>query len=69
MKPICSSAHYSCYTAIQTMDEAVLDPCKHRFKRKCLAHIIIENEAADKTVLEILKAITIKDVVYWEQSA
>ena len=51
--------------AIQPMDQAILDPCKRRYKRKLLAHIILENESADKPVPEILKAITMKDVVYW----
>ena len=41
---------------IQLMDQAVLDPCKHRYKRKLLAHVILENESADKSVPEILKA-------------
>ena len=54
---------------IQPMDQAVLDPCKHRYKRKLLAHIILENESADKSVPEILKAITMKDVVYWTAAA
>ena len=47
--------------AIQPMDQAVLDPCKRRYKRKLLAHIILQNESADKSVPEILKAITMKD--------
>ncbi len=50
--------------AIQPMDQAVLDPCKWRYKRKLLARIVLENEE-DKPVPTILKAITIKDVVYW----
>ena len=56
-------------TAIQPMDQAILDPCKRRYKRKLLAHIILENESADKPVPEILKAIPMKDVVYWIASA
>ena len=47
------------------MDQALLDLCKRCYKRKLLAHIILENESADKPVPEILKAITMKDVVYW----
>ncbi len=48
------------------MDQAILDPCKRRYKIKFLAliHIIIENEEVDKTVPDILKAVTIKYVVY-----
>ena len=51
------------------MDQAVLDLCKRRYKRKLLAHIILENESTDKPVPEILKAITMKDVVYWIAAA
>ena len=55
--------------AIQPMDQGILDSCKCRYKRKLLAHIILENESADKPVPEILKSITMKDVVYWIASA
>ena len=55
--------------AIQPMDQAVLDTCKRHYKRKLLTHIILENESADKSVPEILKAITTKDVVYWRAAA
>ena len=51
------------------MDQAILDPCKRRYKRKLLAQIILENESADKPVPEILKAITMTDMVYWIASA
>jgi len=43
--------------AIQPMDQSVLDPCK-----KLLAHIIIENESADKSVPETLNACNTKHV-------
>ncbi len=55
--------------AIQPMDQGVLDPCKRRYKRKLLAHIILENESEDKSVPEILKACNMKQVVYWIASA
>ena len=55
--------------AIQPMDQGVLDPCKRRYKRKLLAHIILENESEDKPVPDILKAINMKHVVYWIASA
>ena len=54
---------------IQPMDQAVLDPRKHWYKGKLLAHILLENESTDKPVPEILKAITMKDVVYWIAAA
>ena len=54
--------------AIQPMDQALFDPCKHRYKRKPLAHIL-EDESTDMSVPEILKDITIKDVVYWIAAA
>ena len=55
--------------AIQPMDQAVLDPCKRHYKKKLLAHIILENESADRSVPDILKAITMKNVVYWVAAA
>ena len=39
--------------AIQPMDQAVLDPCKRRYKRKLLSHIILENNSADSRYSEI----------------
>ena len=50
---------------IQPMDQAVLDPLKKRYKRRLLHHLIIENESSELSVPEILKTITLKDVVYW----
>lgn len=55
--------------AIQPMDQGVLDPCKQRYKKKLLSHIILENESADKSVPDILKGITIKSVVHWIAAA
>ena len=55
--------------AIQPMDQTVLDLYKHRYKRKLLASIILEDESTDKSVLEILKSITIKDAAYWIAAA
>lgn len=55
--------------AIQPMDQGVLDPCKRRYKKKLLHHIILENESEAKTVPEILKEINMKDVVFWIASA
>ena len=54
---------------IQLMDHGVLDPCKTRYKRKLLAHITLENESEDKSVPDILKGLTMKDVVYWVAAA
>ena len=54
---------------IQPMDQGVLDPCKRRYKRKLLGHIILENESDEKSVPDILKGITMKDVVYWVAAA
>lgn len=54
---------------IQPMDQGVLEPCKRRYKRKLLGHIILENESEDKSVPDILKSIMMKDVVYWMAAA
>jgi len=51
------------------MDQGVLDPCKRRYKRKLLSHVILENESENKSVPEILKGINMKLVVYWIASA
>jgi hypothetical protein len=50
---------------IQPMDQSVLDPLKKRYKRKLLSHIIMENESPDLSVPDILKKVSLKDVVYW----
>ena len=50
---------------IQPMDQAVLDPLNKRYKRRLLHNLIIENELSELSVPEILKTITLKDVVYW----
>ena len=51
------------------MDQGVLDPCKRRYKCKLLAHIVLEEESENKSVSDILKGVTMKDVVYWIASA
>ena len=38
--------------AIQPMDQGVLDPCKRRYKRKLLAHIILELPETEVNDLE-----------------
>ena len=48
---------------IQPTDQAVIVPCKCQYKKKFLAHIILENDSADKSVPEILKTITMKDIM------
>ena len=56
-------------SVIQPMDQGVLDPCKKRYKRKLLSHIIMENESPHLSVPEILQKVTLKDVVYWISAA
>lgn len=48
---------------VQPIDQGVLDPCKRRYK--LLSQIVLEEESEDKSVPELLKAVTMKDVVYW----
>ena len=50
---------------IQPMDQAVLDPWQRRYNRKLLAHIILKNESTKKPVPEVLKAITMKNLMLW----
>ena len=54
-------------SVIQPMDQGVLEPLKRQYKRKLLSHIIMENE--DSSVPELLKSVTMKDVVYWISEA
>ena len=42
---------------------------KKRYKRKLLSLIIMENESPDLSVPDILKKVTLKDVVYWISAA
>ena len=56
-------------SVIQPMDQGVLEPLKRRYKRKLLLHIIMENETPDSSVPELLKMVTMKDVVYWISDA
>ena len=51
------------------MDQGVLEPLKRRYKRKLLSHIILENEFPDSSVPDLLKKVTMKDVVYWISAA
>lgn len=55
------------------MDQAVLDQCKRCYKRELISHIILEDESEDKSVPNILKSVTMKNVVYgiaaaWEKA-
>ena len=54
---------------LQPMDQGVLDPCKRRYKRKLLRHIVLENESADESLPDILKKVTLKNVIYWVAEA
>lgn len=47
------------------MDQGVLEACKRRYKRKLLSHILLEDSCQEQPVPEILKSITLKDMVYW----
>jgi len=56
-------------SVIQPMDQGILEPLKKRYKKRLLQHLIIENESSSLTIPEVLKQITIKDVVYWSAQA
>ncbi len=56
-------------SVIQPMDQGILEPLKNRYKKRLLQHLIIENESSSLTIPEVLKQITIKDVVYWSAQA
>ena len=50
---------------IQPMDQGILEALKGRYKKNILRHLILENESSSLSVPEVVKKITIKDVVYW----
>ena len=50
-------------SAIQPMDQGVLEPMKKWYKRKLLSLIIMENESPDLSVPDILKKVTLKDML------
>ena len=56
-------------SVIQPMDQGVLEPLKRWYKRKLLSHNILENESPDSSVPDLLKKVTMKDVVYWISAA
>ena len=54
---------------IQPMDQGILEALKSHYKKRLLRHLILENESSSLPVPEILKALTIKDAVYWSAQA
>ncbi len=50
---------------LQPMDQGVLEALKKRYKKRLLRHLIFENESSSLPLPNILKQLTIKDVVYW----
>ena len=50
---------------MQTMDQAVLNPLKRRYKKRLLRHIILENESSSLSIPDILKNVTINHAIYW----
>ena len=54
---------------IQPMDQGILDPCKRRYKKQLLRHIIMEKDNANFSIPDVLKKINLKDAVYWAAAA
>ncbi|XP_046677224.1 jerky protein homolog-like [Homalodisca vitripennis] len=52
---------------IQPMDQGVLQALKQNYRKKLLRSLLEENE--DLTILQKLKKITIKDVIFWVAEA
>ncbi|XP_023312705.1 jerky protein homolog-like, partial [Anoplophora glabripennis] len=49
---------------IQPMDQGVIESLKKRYRRKLVSEILQYSESEDKGLLEIIKKINIKDVIY-----
>ena len=47
------------------MDQGILEALKRRYKKYLVRHIILEDRSSELSIPEIVKRITIKDVVYW----
>ena len=54
---------------LQPLDQGLLEALKRRYKKCLLRHIVLENSASSLTVPDIVKALTIKDAVYWVSQA
>lgn len=54
---------------IQPMDQGVIETFKRRYRRKFLSEILQRSENEDTPLLEIVKKINIKDVIYMSATA
>ena len=52
-------------SALQPLDQGLLEGMKRQYKKYLLRHIILENSASSLTVPDIVKRLTIRDAVYW----
>ncbi|XP_054725597.1 tigger transposable element-derived protein 2-like [Anastrepha obliqua] len=49
---------------VQPMDQGVIESLKRRYRRKLVSEILQHSESEDKGLLEVIKKINIKDVIY-----
>ncbi|XP_054744414.1 jerky protein homolog-like [Anastrepha obliqua] len=49
---------------VQPMDQGVIESLKRRYRRKLASEILQHSESEDKGLLEVIKKINIKDVIY-----
>ena len=54
---------------LQPMDQGILKALKRCYKKQLLRHLIIENHSSSLSVPDVLKQLTIKDVVCWSAQA
>ena len=54
---------------LQPMDQGILEAMKRRYKKSLLRHLILENASSTLSIPNLLKALTIKEVVYWSAQA
>ena len=56
-------------SVIQPMDQGILVGLKKRYKKFLLRHLIFKDQSSSLSVPDVLKQLTIKDVVYWSAKA
>ncbi|XP_054737977.1 jerky protein homolog-like [Anastrepha obliqua] len=49
---------------VQPMDQGVIESLKRRYRRKLVSEILQRSESEDKGLLQVIKKINIKDVIY-----
>ena len=54
---------------LQPLDQGVLEALKQHYRMSLVCHIVLENDMSARSAPDIVKALTIKDAVYWSNKA